>query len=228
MSRDDDRGRGRDRDGPPNVDTMFTLKVDNISFRTTPESLREKFSPYGDIGDVYIPRNFGTNEPRGFAFVRFVDKRDAEDAQRALDGAEVDGREIRIQEAKERRPENPKAHMASRGGYGGGRDSYRGAPEYYRGERDEEATPAITAAGTSSGEATIGTAVETVEETGTGSGTAAMIGIAEVGDLGTGFGIGPGPEISPDPARHLPRPVGLDPDLRNLKFTCCSDSGWVW
>mmetsp|Transcript_17119 Transcript_17119/g.23540 ORF Transcript_17119/g.23540 Transcript_17119/m.23540 type:complete len:214 (+) Transcript_17119:18-659(+) len=136
MSRDDDRGRGRDRDGPPNVDTMFTLKVDNISFRTTPESLREKFSPYGDIGDVYIPRNFGTNEPRGFAFVRFVDKRDAEDAQRALDGAEVDGREIRIQEAKERRPENPKAHMASRGGYGGGRDSYRGAPEYYRGERD--------------------------------------------------------------------------------------------
>mmetsp|Transcript_17118 Transcript_17118/g.23536 ORF Transcript_17118/g.23536 Transcript_17118/m.23536 type:complete len:181 (+) Transcript_17118:18-560(+) len=98
MSRDDDRGRGRDRDGPPNVDTMFTLKVDNISFRTTPESLREKFSPYGDIGDVYIPRNFGTNEPRGFAFVRFVDKRDAEDAQRALDGAEVDGREIRIQE----------------------------------------------------------------------------------------------------------------------------------
>ena len=69
-----------------------------IIFRT--DLLREKFSHYGDIGDVYIPRNYSTNEPRGFAFVRFVDKRDAEDAQRALDGAEIDGREIRIQEVR--------------------------------------------------------------------------------------------------------------------------------
>ena len=49
---------------------------------------------------MYIPRNYSTNEPRGFAFVRFVDKRDAEDAQRALDGADIDGREIRIQEVR--------------------------------------------------------------------------------------------------------------------------------
>eukprot|EP01035_Chromulina_nebulosa_P023517 gene23517-30487_t len=111
MSRDD---RARD---PPNVSEMFTLKVDNISFRTTTDSLREKFSHYGDVGDVYIPRNYSTNEPRGFAFVRFVDKRDAEDAQRALDGADIDGREIRIQEAKERRPENPRQFMASRSGF---------------------------------------------------------------------------------------------------------------
>ena len=69
-----------------------------LFFRT--DSLREKFSHYGDIGDVYIPRNYSTNEPRGFAFVRFADKRDAEDAQRALDGAEIDGREIRIQEVR--------------------------------------------------------------------------------------------------------------------------------
>ena len=54
-----------------------------LFFRT--DSLREKFSHYGDIGDVYIPRNYSTN---------------AEDAQRALDGAEIDGREIRIQEVR--------------------------------------------------------------------------------------------------------------------------------
>jgi hypothetical protein len=41
---------------------------------------------YGDIGDVYIPRDHRTNESRGFGFVRFYDKRDAEDAMR------VDGR----------------------------------------------------------------------------------------------------------------------------------------
>ena len=92
--------------------------------------MKDKFSAYGEVGDIYIPRNYSTNEPKGFAFVRFLDKRDAEDAQRALDGVEVDtlllnddpsshqvdGREIRIQEAKERRPENPKAYMSQRSG----------------------------------------------------------------------------------------------------------------
>lgn len=76
-----------------------------------PESLRELFSAHGEIGDVYIPRSFNSNEPRGFAFVRFVEKKDAEDALRALDGTEFDGRTLTIQEAKERRPENPRGAM---------------------------------------------------------------------------------------------------------------------
>ena len=70
--------------------------------------LREKFSPYGEIGDIYIPRSFQNNEPRGFAFVRFVEKKDAEDALRALDGTEVEGRTLTVMEAKERRPDYPK------------------------------------------------------------------------------------------------------------------------
>ena len=77
--------------------------------------LREKFAPYGEIGDIYIPRNFTNNEPRGFAFVRFMERKDAEDAQRALDGTELDGRQLTVQEAKERRPELPRRD-------GGGRD----------------------------------------------------------------------------------------------------------
>jgi RNA recognition motif-containing protein len=79
--------------------------------------LKEKFGEFGEVGDVYIPRNFGTQDPRGFAFVRFLDKRDAEDAQRGLDGTMIDGREIKIQEAKEKRPENPKEHMSIRDRY---------------------------------------------------------------------------------------------------------------
>lgn len=59
---------------------------------------------YGEVGDVYIPRHFRSNDPKGFAFVRFLDRRDMEDAQRAMDGQEIDGREIKIQEAKEKRP----------------------------------------------------------------------------------------------------------------------------
>ena len=51
-------------------------------------------------------------EPRGFAFIRFMEKKDAEDALRALDNTEHDGRVLAIQEAKERRPDQ------SRGGGG--------------------------------------------------------------------------------------------------------------
>lgn len=88
------------RKDPPNVDGMITLKVDNISYTTTNEMLKDKFSVYGDVGDVYIPRKFQSQEPRGFAFVRFYEAKDAEDAQRSLDGTELDGRVISIQEAK--------------------------------------------------------------------------------------------------------------------------------
>lgn len=120
MSRERERERGgerggRDRDderkGPPNVDGFFTLKVDNISFRTTADILRDEFKRFGSLGDVYLPRNYATNEPRGFAFVRFVDRADGEDALAAMDGKIIDGREMKIQEAKERRAENPREHM---------------------------------------------------------------------------------------------------------------------
>lgn len=121
MSIDRERERGRDRDrdgdgerkGPPNVEGLFTLKVDNISFKTTADILREEFKRFGSLGDVYLPRNYSTNEPRGFAFVRFVNREDGEDALRSMDGKTVDGRELRIQEAKERRAENPKEHMVN-------------------------------------------------------------------------------------------------------------------
>jgi RNA recognition motif-containing protein len=68
---------------------------------------------YGTVGDVYIPRQFGSTEPRGYAFVRFIDLRDAEDALSAMDGKELDGRVIRIQMARRKRPEDPKAYYSN-------------------------------------------------------------------------------------------------------------------
>ena len=49
---------------------MSTLKVDNLTYRTTAEALRKVFEKYGDIGDIYIPRDYYTKDSRGFAFVR--------------------------------------------------------------------------------------------------------------------------------------------------------------
>merc|ERR1712241_1492654 len=94
---------------------MVSLKVDNLTYRTTPEDLRRAFDKYGDVGDIYIPRDRFTKESRGFAFVRFYDKRDAEDAMDSMDGARLDGREIRCQMARYGRPqEEPSRDRRSR------------------------------------------------------------------------------------------------------------------
>ncbi|EEB11016.1 serine/arginine rich splicing factor, putative [Pediculus humanus corporis] len=92
---------------PPRIDGMVSLKVDNLTFRTTPDDLRRVFERCGEVGDIYIPRDRFSRESRGFAFVRFYDKRDAEDALDAMDGRILDGRELRVQMARYGRPSSP-------------------------------------------------------------------------------------------------------------------------
>ena len=108
--------------GPPNSEGMISLKVDNLTYRTTPENLKRAFEKYGDVGDVYIPRDRFTRESRGFAFVRFYDKRDAEDAMDSMDGAIFDGRELRVQTARYGRPDTRRGGPPRR--YGGGYNRY--------------------------------------------------------------------------------------------------------
>merc|ERR1712235_201925 len=98
---------------PPNIDGMVSLKIDNLSYRTDLETLRRKFGKYGEIGDVYVPKDkYG--ESRGFAFVRFYDKRDAEDAIDAMDGKELDGRDLRVDIARHDRPQPSRRRYRSR------------------------------------------------------------------------------------------------------------------
>ncbi|VEL08227.1 unnamed protein product [Protopolystoma xenopodis] len=89
---------------PPRIEGMVSLKVDNLAYRTTIDELRRIFSRYGEVGDVYIPKDPYSYESRGFAFVRFYSDRDAEDAIRGMDGRRIDGREVRVQRAKYGRP----------------------------------------------------------------------------------------------------------------------------
>ncbi|KAL3875938.1 hypothetical protein ACJMK2_033841 [Sinanodonta woodiana] len=106
--------------GPPALVGMVSLKVDNLTYRTTPEDLKRTFEKYGKVGDVYIPRDRFTRESRGFAFVRFYDKRNAEDAMDGMDGIIMDGRELRVQMARYGRPEEPYRRGGPRR-YGGSR-----------------------------------------------------------------------------------------------------------
>ncbi|XP_077404583.1 uncharacterized protein LOC144037192 isoform X1 [Vanacampus margaritifer] len=81
---------------PPNS----SLFVRNISDDSRPEDLRREFGRYGPVVDVYIPLDFYTRQPRGFAYIQFEDVRDAEDALHSLDRKWVCGRQIEIQFAQ--------------------------------------------------------------------------------------------------------------------------------
>lgn len=119
---------------------MISLKVDNLTYRTTPDDLRRVFERCGEVGDIYIPRDRHTRESRGFAFVRFYDKRDAQDALDAMDGRMLDGRELRVQMARYGRPTSPARGGGGGGGrrYGGGRERGRSRDRHRRRSRSAE------------------------------------------------------------------------------------------
>ena len=51
--------------GPPPIEGMTSLKVDNLTYATTMDELERAFKKYGEIGDIYIPRDNNTRESRG-------------------------------------------------------------------------------------------------------------------------------------------------------------------
>lgn len=76
------------------------LYVGNLSYDTSESKLRELFSPAGAIRSIAIPMDRTTNQPRGFAFVEMESPADALKAIKLCNGQMVDGREIKVNEAK--------------------------------------------------------------------------------------------------------------------------------
>jgi RNA recognition motif-containing protein len=95
------------------------LYVGNISFDTTEEKLSATFGDDGrQVRGVDVIMDRDTGRPRGFAFVEMESEADAESAISALDGADLDGRNLRVNIAEERRP---RSSSGGGGGGGGGR-----------------------------------------------------------------------------------------------------------
>ena len=88
------------------------LYVGNLSFHSTPDTLREAFSACGEVTDVHIVQDRESGQSRGFAFVTMGSPAEAAKAISNLDGSNLEGRSLRVNEAEERQ---------SRGGGGGGR-----------------------------------------------------------------------------------------------------------
>ena len=104
------------------VSFVTNIYVGNLSFKATDEDVRSAFEQYGDVTSVNIITDRETGRSRGFAFVEMPDSDGAASAIENLNGQEIAGRSVTVNEARPREPR-------SGGGGGGGRD-YGGGAKY--------------------------------------------------------------------------------------------------
>ncbi len=81
------------------------IYVGNMSYSTTEDSLRAAFATHGEVEEVAVPADRDSGRPRGFAFVTMANADQAAAAIEALNGSELDGRTIKVNEARPRRSE---------------------------------------------------------------------------------------------------------------------------
>ena len=86
------------------------LYVGNLSFNTSESQLRDLFAAHGEVTSASLVMDRDTGRPRGFGFVEFRDSAHAQAAIAALNGKNVDGRDLTVNEAK------PRATGGDRGG----------------------------------------------------------------------------------------------------------------
>jgi len=89
----------------------MNIYVSNLSFNIQDEDLREFFAPYGEVTSAKIINDRETGKSRGFGFVEMSDDTASKKAIAELDGADVDGRTIKVMEAK------PKEKKSFGGGF---------------------------------------------------------------------------------------------------------------
>ena len=103
------------------------LYVGNMAFRTTEDELRDAFSQFGSVTDVFIALDRMTGRPRGFAFVTMSTPEEAAKAAEGMNGVDLGGRALTVNEAR------PKEERSGGGGFGGG--ERRGGGGFGGGER---------------------------------------------------------------------------------------------
>jgi len=92
----------------------MNIYIGNLSYNTTEQELRTAFENFGEVSNVNIITDRYTGDPRGFAFVEMPSKDEGIAAISGLNGQELGGRMLKVNEAKPRQPRD------NRGGGGGG------------------------------------------------------------------------------------------------------------
>jgi RNA recognition motif-containing protein len=113
---------------------MKNLYVGNLPHSTTEAELRNVFEPHGAVEKVTLVTDRETGRSRGFGFVEMTDAGEADKAIAALNGTDLGGRPLTINEAKPKtdRPKGGGGGQRFGGGGGRGRDDYKGHPRQPR------------------------------------------------------------------------------------------------
>mmetsp|Transcript_17808 Transcript_17808/g.26536 ORF Transcript_17808/g.26536 Transcript_17808/m.26536 type:complete len:142 (-) Transcript_17808:196-621(-) len=114
-------GSGAGSGGAPSRDNrdQNTIRVTNISEATSEEDLQELFQAFGRISRVYLAKDKETMQSRGFAFVSFVSRQDAQRAMDKLQGHGYDHLILKLEWAKPSAPKDPATSGTEyRSGYG--------------------------------------------------------------------------------------------------------------
>jgi cold-inducible RNA-binding protein len=96
---------------------MKNIFVGNLNFSATESTVRSLFEPYGNVERVNVVTDRDTGRSRGFAFVEMSDSAEADRAINALNGSDLDGRSLNVNEAR------PKPQGGGGRGFGGGGSS---------------------------------------------------------------------------------------------------------
>jgi len=108
------------------------LYVGNLPYSANQQILQEKFSRCGTVDSVNVITDRDTGQSKGFAFVEMSSDSEAQKAIQELNGTSLDGREIKVNEAK---PKAPRDNRGGGGGYGHGGGGRGGGGGYGRGGR---------------------------------------------------------------------------------------------
>jgi len=96
----------------------MNIYVGNLSYSVTSDDLRKAFEPFGEVSTANVVTDKFTGQSKGFGFVEMSNKAQGEAAIKGLDGADLKGRSVRVNEARPRTEGS--SNGLRRGGPGGG------------------------------------------------------------------------------------------------------------
>lgn len=101
----------------------MNIYVGNLSYGVTDDNLREVFEAYGEVSSAKVITDKYSGRSKGFGFVEMENEAEGNAAIEQLDGAEIDGRSVKVNEARPRE-ERPRRNNFRGGGGGGGGNRY--------------------------------------------------------------------------------------------------------
>jgi len=126
------------RTGGPGPKKSKSILLKNLNQETTIDILRDHFTRFGHIKDIYIPLNYYTQRPKGFAFIEFEDGQDADAAVDEMDGSRILDNHVSCCIAKDQR-KSPRTMRKIEGG--SGNDRGRDMRDSRRYRRDSRSPP---------------------------------------------------------------------------------------